>query len=165
METHQLRRRTRLSIAHLTSTARGSRQRREGSRYFLEMHRQRPSTGTARKTIERSATGVGLGEIVSDQEIMSRSDCVLVARSANERWPMSDDHRAATIKRLVFIVLNEGSNEPERIAAAKAIAAFDKINLDQKPKVSQRVNLNLNVSERKEELRKRIESLTIDADD
>lgn len=78
---------------------------------------------------------------------------------------MSDDHRAATIKRLVFIVLNEGSTNRERIAAAKAIAAFDKINLDQKPKVSQRVNLNLNVSERKEELRKRIESLTIDADE
>ncbi|QDT07804.1 hypothetical protein K227x_62320 [Rubripirellula lacrimiformis] len=96
---------------------------------------------------------------------MSRADCVLAAKAANERWPITEEYREATIKKLFLIVLDPNSTNRELISASKALAAFDKINLDQKPKVSQRVNLNLNLSERKDELRKRIESLTLDADD
>lgn len=93
-------------------------------------------------------------------EIVTRADCVTAAMAANRRWPMSDEQRSSTIERLLAIVSDPSSSSRLVISASKALASFDKINLDSQPKQTHSVNLNLNVDDRKIELAKRLESLT-----
>lgn len=92
-------------------------------------------------------------------EIKTRSDCVLAATAANNRWPMSDDQRDAAITRLLAIITNPASSGRLVVSATKALAAFDKLNIDSQPKQTHSVNLNLNVDERKDALAERIASL------
>lgn len=93
------------------------------------------------------------------EEIRTRSDCNLLARAANERWPMQDKWREGAIKELFFILLSKESSNRTKISAAKALAAFDRLNIQAAPPVRQSVNINLAVEERRKQLLERIEKL------
>jgi len=61
-------------------------------------------------------------------EIKSRSDCQLVTKVFNERWPISDGQRMSIIEQLQNIVEDPESRASEVISAAKALLAADKLN-------------------------------------
>lgn len=92
-------------------------------------------------------------------EIQTRSDCVQIQAAANNRWPMSMDQRSVAVERLLQIIADPKSNGRLVVSATKALAAMDKLNLDEQPRQTHSVNLNLNVDDRKNELAKRIETL------
>ncbi len=59
------------------------------------------------------------------------SDCNLIRSMADkQRYPITPEHRALMVKRLVAIV-HHGARERERIAAAKALASLDKLNIEE----------------------------------
>ncbi|EMI17958.1 hypothetical protein RMSM_05117 [Rhodopirellula maiorica SM1] len=97
--------------------------------------------------------------------IENRSDMQLAEKAARERWEMSDDQRNSVVSQLVAIIADPNAKNREKIAASRALAAFDRLNVDQQPKSRTNVNLNLALSEKKEDLRRRIERLTGSDDD
>lgn len=92
-------------------------------------------------------------------EIQTRADCVNIQTAANNRWPMTMDQRNAAVERLLQIISDSKSSGRLVVSATKALAAMDKLNMDEAPRQTHSVNLNLNVDDRKNELAKRIESL------
>ncbi|WP_345326830.1 hypothetical protein [Novipirellula rosea] len=98
-------------------------------------------------------------------DIVNRSDMQLAEKAARERWEMSDDQRSNVVSQLVAIIADPSAKNREKIAASRALAAFDRLNVDEKPKTRTNVNLNLELSERKKDLRRRIEGLTGSDDD
>ncbi|MCM2369651.1 hypothetical protein [Aporhodopirellula aestuarii] len=82
-----------------------------------------------------------------------------IQTAANNRWPMTMDQRNAAVDRLLQIISDPKSNGRLVVSATKALAAMDKLNLDEQPRQTHSLNLNLNVGDRKSELAKRIESL------
>lgn len=92
-------------------------------------------------------------------EIQTRSDCVQIQAAANNRWPMTMDQRTAAVDRLLQIIADPKSSGRLVVSATRALAAMDKLNMDELPRQTHSVNLNLNVDDRKSELAKRIESL------
>ena len=61
---------------------------------------------------------------------MSVRDTRLLARALMERWPIKPEYRAAIIQKLMQVVANPNTKEREMTAAAKALLAADKQNLE-----------------------------------
>jgi hypothetical protein len=79
-------------------------------------------------------------EIPDDAEGHRRSDSRMLERAYRERWPMGPSVRVQTLRRLARIIdddAHEGEPAYSRptnrdvIAAARALLAADKLNLDQ----------------------------------
>ena len=61
---------------------------------------------------------------------MSVRDTRLLARALMERWPIKPEYRAAIITKLMQVVANPNSSPRELTAAAKALMAADKLNME-----------------------------------
>lgn len=92
-------------------------------------------------------------------DIQTRDDCVQIQTAANNRFPVTMDQRTAAVQRLLEIISDPSSNGRLVVSATKALAAMDKLNMDEQPRQTHSVNLNLNIDDKKSELSKRIESL------
>lgn len=64
-------------------------------------------------------------------ESLSNADARLMVRAARERWPVDDVYRAATAKRMIAIALSPNERSSDAIRAARVLATFDRLNLDQ----------------------------------
>lgn len=61
---------------------------------------------------------------------MSKSDMVLLRRAVNARWPIPESERPAIVTQMCATVAG-ADDDRSRIAAAKVLAAMDKLNMDQ----------------------------------
>lgn len=82
-----------------------------------------------------------LPEVITDP---SRGDIKTLEISLRERWPMPDEYREAIVKTLTTIILDPQSSRREKTAAARALAAADKINME-----ARREGLDIHLQERK----------------
>lgn len=68
---------------------------------------------------------------------MTVRDTRLLSRALVERWPITEQHRAAIVSVLLRILADPNASNRERISAAKALMTADGNNLQQ-----QQIDLN-----------------------
>jgi hypothetical protein len=77
-------------------------------------------------------------------EVPSRSDMALLRRAVNARWPIPEAERPAIVSQMIATVVG-ADDDRSRIAAAKVIAAMDKLNMEQEKRDDPNVTDRLKV--------------------
>lgn len=103
-------------------------------------------------------------KIVGGEIIRTKQDLRVVGRALVDRWPTTPERRAIIMDRLYEIVTDPRSKPRDINQSARVLIAADKINLDHEPKQVQHVEHHhtLTLEERKEALRERILSLSME---
>lgn len=77
-------------------------------------------------------------------ELPSKSDMATLRRAVRERWPIPEAERPAIVAQMCAVIV--GSDEDRsRIAAAKVLAAMDKLNMEQEKRDDPNVTDRLKV--------------------
>lgn len=97
-------------------------------------------------------------------EIETVNDVRLAGRVMREEWSISPESREAIVKSLVKVATSS-EKDRTKVAAARVLATMVQTNVSAQPKISQNVNLNLAIEDRKKAMRERLEQLRADAGD